>query len=190
MPCPLTGRRRALIPTQPRRWSAVASSTGSCNRFPDIAPERRAEIGARYLAAAASAIAEDERNALLREILAILSDPAFAPVFAAGSRAEVEIAGRFGEAALSGRIDRLAVTADHVLVVDYKTNRPAPENLAQTPRDYIAQLALYRSVLTTLYPGKSVGVAILWTDRPALMTIPLESLDSMTAELSGRASRA
>ena len=158
--------------------------------LPDIAPERRAEIGARYLAAAASAMAEEERTTLLGEILAILSDPAFAPVFAAGSRAEVEIAGRFGEAALSGRIDRLAVTADHVLVVDYKTNRPAPENLAQTPRDYIAQLALYRSVLTTLYPGKSVGVAILWTDRPALMTIPLESLDSMTAELSGRASRA
>ena len=35
-----------------------------------------------------------ERDTLLAEILAILADPAFAPVFAPGSRAEVEIAGR------------------------------------------------------------------------------------------------
>ena len=68
-----------------------------------------------------------------------------------GSRAEVEIVGRVtrasGEAAVSGRIDRLAVTPERVLIVDYKTNRPAPDTLTDAPPAYVAQLALYRALL-------------------------------------------
>ena len=56
-------------------------------------------------------------------------------------------------ASISGKIDRLAVTADEVLIVDYKTNRPAPWRLDEVPQAYIAQLALYRALLQPLYPG-------------------------------------
>ena len=49
------------------------------------------------------------------------------------SRAEVGIAGTLEiggiERSISGKIDRLAVTASDVLIVDYKTNRPAPSLL-------------------------------------------------------------
>jgi ATP-dependent helicase/nuclease subunit A len=146
--------------------------------LPEIAPERRREIGGRYLEAVATEWPEADRAALLDEVLRILADPGFAPVFAPGSRAEVEIAGRIGAATLSGRIDRLAVTAERVLVVDYKTNRPAPESLADAPHDYVMQLALYRAVLRRLYSGKPVAAAILWTDRPALMEVPAAILDA------------
>ncbi len=37
---------------------------------------------------------------------------------------------------LSGRIDRLAVGDDRVLIVDYKTNRPAPASVADAPHEY------------------------------------------------------
>ena len=141
--------------------------------LPDVEVARRAEIGARYLAVAADAWNDEDRAALLDEALAVIGDPAFGAVFAAGSRAEVDIAGRLGGRPVSGRIDRLAVTPDRVLIVDYKTNRPVPE---VTPPAYIAQLALYRAILSRLYPGRPVAAALLWTDRPALTEIPEEAL--------------
>jgi ATP-dependent helicase/nuclease subunit A len=90
-----------------------------------------------------------------------------------------------GEAPVSGRIDRLAVTPAGILIVDYKTNRPAPADLAGVPPAYVVQLALYRLVLSGLYPGRPVSAALLWTDRPALMESPAESLDAALAALTG-----
>ncbi len=157
--------------------------------LPDIAPPDREAVGARYLAAVSDKMPEADRAQLVAEVLAVLDDPAFAAVFAPGSRAEVEIAGSVehasGPATVSGRIDRLAVAADEVLIVDYKTNRPAPDRLSEVPPDYIAQLALYRVVLRQLYPGRAVAAALLWTDRPALMEIPAVALDAAAAAVLG-----
>ncbi len=58
--------------------------------------------------------------------------------------------------AVSGKIDRLAVTEREVLIVDYKTNRPAPHGLEAVPPAYVAQLALYRALLQPVYPGRTV----------------------------------
>ncbi len=142
--------------------------------LPEVLPERRAEVGAGYLASAAGdGWSPQDRAQLLAEVMAVVGDPAFAEAFAPGSRAEVEIAGRLGDAIISGRVDRLAVTERRVLIVDFKTNRPAP---AEAPNAYIGQLAVYRSVLRRLYPGKAVAAALLWTDTPALMEIPEAAL--------------
>jgi ATP-dependent helicase/nuclease subunit A len=149
--------------------------------LPDHPREKRAEVGARYLAAFAEK--RDDRDELLAEVMAVMDEPSFAPVFAKGSRGEVEIAGKLTiggrDVAVSGRVDRLAVTPERVLIADYKTNRPAPLRLEDVPRDYIAQLALYRRVLSRLYPGRPVAAAILWTDSPTLMEVPAESMDSV-----------
>jgi ATP-dependent helicase/nuclease subunit A len=156
--------------------------------LPDVAPEAREATGARYLAAIAPKWPDGDRAGLLAEVLRILADPAFAPVFAPGSRAEVDVAGSLaigpGMAALSGRIDRLAVTAGRVLIVDYKTNRPAPTRLDEAPAAYVAQLSLYSEVLRRLYPNHSVAAAILWTDLPALMEIPSSTLDASLAKIT------
>jgi ATP-dependent helicase/nuclease subunit A len=152
--------------------------------LPDVAPERRAEIAARYLEAKASKWHAADRVALLAEVLAIMSNPAFAEAFAPGSRAEVEIAGRIGDAVVSGRIDRLAVTRERVLIVDFKTNRPAPSALKDVPLAYVGQLAVYRSILSRLYPDREIAAALLWTDSPALMVIPPERLILAESEIS------
>ena len=70
------------------------------------------------------------------------------------------------------------MTPERVLIVDYKTNRPAPQTLAEVPDGYVAQLALYRVILRRLYPGRRIAAALLWTDSPALMEIPESALDS------------
>jgi ATP-dependent helicase/nuclease subunit A len=51
----------------------------------------------------------------------------------------------------------------------------------------VIQLALYRLILQRIYPNKPVRAAILWTERPALMEIPCEQLDSAAIEAAGTA---
>jgi ATP-dependent helicase/nuclease subunit A len=116
-------------------------------------------------------------------VLALIADTRFAALFAPGSRAEVSIAGRLDrrgrpQALVSGQIDRLVVTPDAVLIVDYKTNHAPPEDATEAPSAYIRQLALYRAVLARLYPQLPIRAALLWTETPELMEISAPALDA------------
>jgi ATP-dependent helicase/nuclease subunit A len=104
--------------------------------------------------------------------LGVLDDDVFAEVFGPGSRAEVAVAGKVGGLTVSGRIDRLAITPDRVLVVDFKTNRPAPDRIEDADPAYLTQMALYVAALRTVWPGRRVEAALVWTDGPRLMPIP------------------
>ena len=156
--------------------------------LPDLAAEQRAGAARRFLAHAGRDVPAAERDAMLAQVMAVLADPRFAPLFAPGSRAEVPIIGRIpaagGPLAVSGQVDRLAVTAEEVLIADYKTNRPAPADVAQVPPGYVRQLALYRALLAKIYPGRPVRAALLWTDVPELMELSAERLDAEIAALT------
>jgi ATP-dependent helicase/nuclease subunit A len=157
--------------------------------LPDIAPERRAEAARRYVARAGHAFTPGEQDGFVATTLQLIDEPRFAALFAPGSRAEVPIVGRLarpGKAPLqvSGQIDRLAVTAAEVLIGDYKTNRPAPRTLAEVPRSYVRQLALYRAVVARLYPDRSVRAALIWTDVPDLMEFSADVLDAEIVRLT------
>jgi hypothetical protein len=129
------------------------------------------------------------RTALAAEItaaaLGVLEDPRFAEVFGPGSRAEAALAGRVPSlaAAIDGRIDRLVITPDRVLIVDFKTRRPAPDRVEDVEPAYVLQLALYRAVLTALYPGRTVEAALVWTDGPRLMPVPAPLMEAAIAGL-------
>jgi ATP-dependent helicase/nuclease subunit A len=157
--------------------------------LPDVPPERRAEAARRYLARAGSDFNQDDHALMAAELAAVLDHSSFASLFGPGSRAEVPVVGRIardGAAPLpvSGQVDRLAVTADAVLIADYKTNRPAPRRLEYVPPSYIAQLALYRAVLALLYPDRTIRAALVWTEVPDLMEIPISALDQALMQLT------
>lgn len=150
--------------------------------LPEVPRERRSNTALSYLARHASGCSEAERGVLAAQVMAVLDDARFAPVFAEGSRAEVAIAGRLttrrGDPLLvSGQVDRLVVNPGEVLVVDYKTSH-APANLAAVPPAYIRQLALYRAVLASLYPELPIKAALLWTETPEMMEISASRLDA------------
>jgi ATP-dependent helicase/nuclease subunit A len=151
--------------------------------LPDIGPARRRDAALGYLARNADGWTEDERERLAEGVLALIVDSRFAPVFAPGSRAEVSIVGRLvrpGQSAalVSGQIDRLVVTPEEVLIVDFKTNHAPPTAMADAPRGYVRQLALYRAVLRKLYPQRVIRAALLWTETPELMEISAPALDA------------
>ena len=123
--------------------------------------------------------------ALAKEALTVISDAAFAAAFAPGSRAEAPIVGVLPNGRqIAGVIDRLAITGDSILAVDFKTDRPAPKDPAAIPAAYVAQLAAYAAALESALPGRTIRCAILWTEAPALIEIPPARLAAARAALS------
>lgn len=151
-------------------------------------PLERPETAARFLAREAGALAPETRDALAAEVLAVVGDPAFAPLFAPGGRAEVHVSGRLtalsGEPiVVAGRIDRLIEDESGLAIVDFKTDRRVPDGLAAVPAAYVAQLALYRRVLAPLFPGRPVRGALLFTATPRLIEIASADLDAVADRL-------
>jgi ATP-dependent helicase/nuclease subunit A len=144
--------------------------------LPDVAAADRAAIGRAVVAREA---ADLDAGAVVAEVLALLADPRVAACFAPGSRAEVPILGRLrwrgDDRLVSGRVDRLMVTADRVTVVDFKTDRVVP---AAVPPAYRDQLALYAALLAEVYPGRTIAAAVVWTAGPRL---DLLAPDALTA---------
>ena len=126
---------------------------------------------------------------MIEQVCRLLEDVRFAEFFAPGSHAELPIVARFEHNArmisVSGQVDRIAVSADAVLIADFKTNHPAPRTVEDVPLAYVGHLALYRAALRKLYPGKAVRAALIWTDIPDVMEIPTammeEALCSVTS---------
>jgi ATP-dependent helicase/nuclease subunit A len=150
--------------------------------LPDIPPQRRKDAAERYLAKNAANFAPQERQDILDKILAIIDDRDFAEIFAPGSRPEVPIVGRIPngraeQVSVSGQIDRLAIAGDSILIADYKTDRSVPAELDEV-EPYVAQLALYRAVLSRLYPGKTVRAALVFTEEPRLIEVPAEAMQA------------
>ena len=85
--------------------------------------------------------------------------------------------GRIGERAFSGQIDRLLVTEDEILIVDFKSNRPPPAKPEGVPHAYLYQMAAYEALIRRVYPGRAVRSALLWTYAPRLMPLPSALLE-------------
>jgi len=154
--------------------------------LPDFAADERRAAAERLLAKEPGLSAE-QRTEMATAAFAVLDDPQFAEVFAPGSRAEAAIAGTAKDLppglAVSGRVDRLLVTPSRVLVVDYKTNRPAPASIEEADEAYRIQMAVYAAVLREVFPGRSVEAALVWTDGPKLMPVPEKVLVETLARL-------
>ena len=150
--------------------------------LPDLAPDRRRGAAERFVAAQPD-ISNADKAQIITETLGILDHPEFAPLFGPGSRAEVSLVGHApglpANTIVRGQVDRLVVTDDEVLIIDYKTNRPPPIELAAVARIYLGQMATYRALLRAVHPGKSVRCALLWTDAARLMELPDTLLDTV-----------
>ncbi len=154
--------------------------------LPDLAPAARAD-GARRLLEKEQDLSPDQRAEMAAAALGVLEDARFAEVFGPGSTSEAAIAGGAPELPpglkISGRMDRMVVTPERVLVVDFKTNRPAPDWVEDADRAYLVQMAVYVAVLRALYPDRRVEAALVWTDGPKLMPVPENIIAATLAEL-------
>ena len=158
--------------------------------LPQIEPSDRTRVARAFVDQRGGALTKRTRSSIVKETLAVLNDPKFAPLFSANSRAEVPIAAQIPNPnpskpslRLSGAIDRLADTGDEIMIVDYKTNRPPPRDAELVADAYLYQLASYRLAIAQIYPDRTIRCLILWTDGPRLMEFSSEILDSYDKKL-------
>ena len=116
-------------------------------------------------------LADYEENRITKEVLSLLKQENFQAIFSHNSRAEVPLMGMVNGRIISGQIDRLIVEKERVMIVDFKTNRPAAKHLAEVPKAYLKQLNAYKELVQKIYPDKKIETYILWTDTAVLMLI-------------------
>lgn len=145
--------------------------------LPDLPPESRTAAAEAYLSRPAWSLAEQDVTAITEETMAVINHQEFAALFGPGSKAEVPVTGLINDHVLSGQVDRLVVTDQDVMIVDYKTNRPPPRSAELVNSAYLFQMAAYRAALTEIYPDKAIRCILLWTDGPFITELPKSLLD-------------
>lgn len=158
--------------------------------LPDIAPAEREAAALDYLKRAGNGFDAGAQAGIAGEVLRVIGDPVFAPLFAPGSRAEVPLGGRIDwrgkTITVTGQVDRLARDGGMVLIADYKTNRPPPASLDKVAAAYLDQMAAYRALAQAAYPDAQVRCALVWTDGATLMELPENLLESrISADFTG-----
>ena len=107
----------------------------------------------------------------VQDARAVLQAPHLAHLFHDQALAEVPVTAAFGPARLHGIIDRLILHDDHVLAIDYKTNRVVPDTPEAVPDGLLLQMGAYAQALSQVFAGKRIDVAILWTTDQTLMPL-------------------
>jgi ATP-dependent helicase/nuclease subunit A len=148
-------------------------------RLPDIPEDGRAATAA--LLAKREGFTEEIANSAVT----LIADPRHACFFTGKGLAEVPVAMKGPDGRLvSGQIDRLIVTDEEVLILDYKTDSRPPENPETVDPSYLLQLAGYRAAVRLVFPGKRVRAALLWTEIPVLMEVADNLLDKAAMQES------
>ena len=172
------GEDQGADPPLPSEHAGLAARRGVLihallERLPELTEESREAAARAWLARQAPDIGDGERDEMLAGALAVLRDERFAPVFAPGSLAEVPIAAEVEGQVIAGTIDRLLITPDSLVVIDYKTARRPPASLADVPLSILQQMGGYAAALARIYPHRAISAALLYTQTPLL--IPLDA---------------
>ncbi len=112
---------------------------------------------------------------MIAQAHSILDHQDFADLFGPNSRGEVAVAADIDfedkPSRITGRIDRLLVKDDEVLIVDFKSDANPPTDIEQIPRNYRTQLMRYRAALRNQFPNRPINCAILWTENAQIFKI-------------------
>ena len=145
--------------------------------LPEFPPAQRPEVAARFLDRPGHGLSANDRATTLAEVMRLMQHPDLEEVFGPDALAEAPIAGRVNGQPLAGQVDRMLIRPDRIVVLDYKTNRPPPEEVGQVPALYLRQMAAYRALLRQVFPGRRVECWLLWTWSTRVMALPDAVLD-------------
>jgi ATP-dependent helicase/nuclease subunit A len=150
-----------------------------------VAPIRRNAVATEYLERYRFQLSPEKREAMMRNLLLLMADPIYAPIFSPLALSEVSVSGLLenaapilgceGTLALSGQIDRLLVTPERVLIIDFKTGELPLFGAVkgyEIPELYRRQMEAYRQLLQRIYPRHTVECALIYTAVPILLPVP------------------
>lgn len=171
-------KTKVVAPFDPKREARLRRGRlihSLLQHLPELPPENRTAAGAAFLEREPGLTAK-QRKEMLGAAQAILTDTDLSDLFQPGGRAEAAVIGTSDKLpkdyVINGRVDRLVVTPERVLVIDFKTDQPAPDDVSEVAPGYITQMAAYAAVLERAYPSKEMVAVLCWTDGPKMMRIP------------------
>jgi ATP-dependent helicase/nuclease subunit A len=171
-------RTRVVAPFDPKREARLKRGRlihSLLQYLPELPEGARRAAGEAFLAREPE-LTKAMRAEMLGAAMAILEDADLSELFQPGGRAEAPIIGTSPKLPdgmiINGRVDRLVVTPARVLVIDFKTDQPAPDDVRDVATGYITQMAAYAAVLESAYPDREIVAVLCWTDGPRMMRIP------------------
>lgn len=98
---------------------------------------------------------------------------AYPAVFADDTLAEVDLAAHLPAlgSPMAGTVDRLVMSEERVLAVDFKTNAVIPASADEVPEGILRQMGAYLAALEQVWPARRIELAIIWTKGPTLMAV-------------------
>lgn len=112
----------------------------------------------------------------VEDVLALFEAADARAFLAPGALTEVPIIAHDGEGRTTeGRIDRLIVAPDGVLILDFKSDRLVLSDPGPT-HPYVRQLRSYAAVLRQIYADRPVRAALLWTSTGQFVEIKADLL--------------
>ena len=110
----------------------------------------------------------------VQKIIELLKHPTLGALFSSHTLAEVNISGKLDGKPFLGRIDRLNIQNNHIMLVDYKTSTNPPKTVKDIHHSHIKQLSGYAKILREIYQNHTLQLFLLWTENLDLMEVPLE----------------
>jgi len=155
--------------------------------LPEMAAEQRLEWAQHFINQRLPDWLESERQKIEHDVFTLLGDSRLQRLFASSSRAEVALMGSLEIGGVtrpvSGQIDRLAVFEDEILLADFKTGR-VPQETQDIPDAYLLQMAIYRRMLTQIYPRHAICPLLIYTNgTPEIFQLDNEKLDKLLDKL-------
>ena len=128
-----------------------------------------------------AAFSAEEIKALFEAVEQVMSLPELASLFSRNALAEADISGLVGGMAVQGKIDRMVVLEDKVVIADFKTGLPPKEleDPAQIPPAYLRQMALYGALVSQIYPDREVECLLIWTQIMRVSSVPAQMRQEM-----------
>ncbi len=146
-------------------------------RLPDIAAEKRANVADRWLEKQKQITDMAYRKELVDIVLSVLDNPTWSSLFSPESLAEAPIAAVVDQHVISGTVDRLLITEENIIVVDFKTGRLVPRDSSDVPLSYLRQMSAYVTALRKIFPDRPIKAALLYTHGPHLLELSDDIID-------------
>jgi ATP-dependent helicase/nuclease subunit A len=140
-------------------------------RLPGVAEDSRRAAALRWLER--FGIDEAARQEIADAACSLIGNPAFAELFGPDALAEAPIAATLPDGrVVAGTVDRLCIGPALVQVIDFKTGRTVPADVAAVPAGHRAQMESYVEALRAIFPGRAIEASLLYTSAPRLITLP------------------
>jgi ATP-dependent helicase/nuclease subunit A len=151
--------------------------------LPQVKERDREAYAKIYLAQPIHRIRIKDQREYIMTVLRVLDNRHCESIFSPEAITEAPISGNLVEDGkeykVSGRIDRLLINDHEIKIVDFKTNKVIPSSPSEIPDSYKKQLAIYYRLVRQIYPTHQISCIILWVDKPMIMELVSNDMESM-----------